>query len=327
MMLGLLMTGLVGILGLVTCFAGWSISHTTRIRRVMSGCLLGLGVVLLGLCGYGLWYLYRPQPSPIVGQPLFYGVTYTREVSTRPRPTVVHILTIDLHSPTLRFLVTPPDPIGDHQFPARTTSQFLDEFGVQVAINGGYYYPFHGKLLSYHPHVGDPVSVLGYAMSEGVAYSEHEPSYTTCYISRTNQVSIGKMREDSYNALSGYWVFVKDGQVVEDLGGAYYANTPGARTAVAIDKTGRYMLWLVVDGRQPNYSEGMTLVELGVVAVRHGAALALNLDNGGSTTLVMEGTTGQPVLLNTPIHRRIPPGRERPVANHLGLFAAPFANE
>jgi hypothetical protein len=247
-------------------------------------------------------------------------VTYTREVSTIPRPTIVHILKIDLHTPTLRFLVTPSSPIDGHQFPARTTSQFLHEFGVQMAINGGFYYPFHGTLLSYYPHSGDPVSVFGYAMSEGHEYSSHEPGYTTCYISRTNHVSIGEPLEEPYNALSGYWVFVKDGQLVDELGDAYYANSPGARTAVALDATGRYMLWLVVDGRQPNYSEGMTLPELGVVAIKHGATIAVNLDNGGSTTLVMEADTGEPVPLNTPIHRRMPPGRERPVANHLGIF-------
>lgn len=47
----------------------------------------------------------------------------------------------------------------------------------------------------------------------------------------------------------------------------------------------------------------------------------MNLDGGGSTTLVMEGDNGQPVLLNSPIDSRIP-GRERAVANHLGIFAS-----
>jgi hypothetical protein len=194
-------------------------------------------------------------------------------------------------------------------------------------MNGGFYEPFHGTIFSYYPHHGDPVSVLGYAMSEGVAYSRHQTGYTTCYISRTNQVSIGEPQGEPYHALSGYWVFVKDGKVVEELGDAYYANAPGARTAVALDEHGRYMYWLVVDGRQPRYSEGMTLAELGEVAVRHSATIALNLDNGGSTTLIMEGNAGKPVRLNTPIHRRIPLGRERPVANHLGVFAAPLTNE
>lgn len=77
----------------------------------------------------------------------------------------------------------------------------------------------------------------------------------------------------------------------------------------------------VVDGRQPNYSEGVTLEELALLLREYGAHDAMNLDGGGSTTLVMEGDNGQPVLLNSPIDSRIP-GRERAVANHLGIFAS-----
>ena len=49
--------------------------------------------------------------------------------------------------------------------------------------------------------------------------------------------------------------------------------------------------------------------------------MLLNLDGGGSSTLVAEDEKKNPVLLNSPIHGRLPPGKERPVANHLGIFA------
>ena len=80
------------------------------------------------------------------------------------------------------------------------------------------------------------------------------------------------------------------------------------------------MIILLVDGRQPNYSEGVTMAELVGILREYGAYSALNLDGGGSTTLAIEGESGEPVLLNSPIDNRIP-GRERPVANHLGIFA------
>ncbi len=84
------------------------------------------------------------------------------------------------------------------------------------------------------------------------------------------------------------------------------------------------MLLFVIDGRQPNYSAGATLTELAEVILEHGGHHALNLDGGGSSTLVIEGPDGQPEVLNSPIHRRIPPSRERPVANHLGVHAEPI---
>ncbi len=90
---------------------------------------------------------------------------------------------------------------------------------------------------------------------------------------------------------------------------------------MVLDKSREHFLIFVVDGRQPNYSEGIPLPELAEIAIKHGADIALNLDGGGSSTLVKEGADGEAVVLNSPIHLRVPPGRERPVANHLGIFA------
>jgi hypothetical protein len=79
-------------------------------------------------------------------------------------------------------------------------------------------------------------------------------------------------------------------------------------------------LWLVVvDGRQPGYSEGVSHDELVALFQQLGAADAMSLDGGGSATMVARGRFG-PQLLNRPIHTGVP-GRERPVANHLAVFA------
>ena len=49
-------------------------------------------------------------------------------------------------------------------------------------------------------------------------------------------------------------------------------------------------VWLVtVDGRQPQLSAGMSLVELRALARRLGLTNALNLDGGGSTTMWVAG--------------------------------------
>jgi exopolysaccharide biosynthesis protein len=49
-----------------------------------------------------------------------------------------------------------------------------------------------------------------------------------------------------------------------------------------------------------------------------GAFNAMALDGGGSSTMVVE-ENGQPIILNSPIDNYIP-GRERPIANHLGIY-------
>lgn len=91
------------------------------------------------------------------------------------------------------------------------------------------------------------------------------------------------------------------------------------RTAVGINRNGRYLYLVVIDGRQPLYSQGATFQELAELLKEYGAFTAMSLDGGGSSTLVVEGENGSPEILNSPIDNYIP-GRERPVGNHLGVY-------
>ena len=70
---------------------------------------------------------------------------------------------------------------------------------------------------------------------------------------------------------------------------------------------GRKLLLVAVDGRQPGYSVGMTLEELAHFFLKLGAVDAMNLDGGGSTTMVIGGE-----VVNSPSD-----GRERPVGSAL----------
>ena len=64
-----------------------------------------------------------------------------------------------------------------------------------------------------------------------------------------------------------------------------------------IGTTADNTIWLVtVDGRQPELSVGMTLVELRALAHRLGLVNALNLDGGGSTTMWVQGQVVQPSI-------------------------------
>ena len=74
---------------------------------------------------------------------------------------------------------------------------------------------------------------------------------------------------------------------------------------------------------QPGRSEGMALKELADLLVEEGAKLAINLDGGGSTTLVTRDDAGGSRVLNVPVGIFDQPGTERPVAFSLGVRAAP----
>jgi len=80
------------------------------------------------------------------------------------------------------------------------------------------------------------------------------------------------------------------------------------RTAVAITADGKTMLLATVDGWQAG-SEGMTASELAAFLRARGAYMAMALDGGASTTMVINGQ-----LANSPSD-----GVQRRVANHLGI--------
>jgi exopolysaccharide biosynthesis protein len=68
-----------------------------------------------------------------------------------------------------------------------------------------------------------------------------------------------------------------------------FATDRHPRTAIAALRDGRALL-AVVDGRQPAVSIGVTLAELARLLIEFGAVEAINLDGGGSTTMVVRGT-------------------------------------
>jgi hypothetical protein len=106
---------------------------------------------------------------------------------------------------------------------------------------------------------------------------------------------------------------VRGGKVsVEPEGGSLgdgFARARHPRTAIGF--AGRNLYLVVVDGRQPGHSLGMTLQELAQVMVDLGCTDALNMDGGGSTTLWARGA----------VRNRPSDGRERPVANGLLVFS------
>jgi hypothetical protein len=295
-------------------------------RRILRGGLLLVVGLLLLVGGLWFWYTHRPVPDSLQ-QRLFEGVTYVRDVRRQPRPLIIHVVSVELSAPGIGFLVTPGDPLQELPLRARKTSQFLAEFGVQVAVNGDFFKPWHSNSpWDYYPHVGDPVDASGFASSMGLVYSTDRWERPTLYLSRDNRASFDAPPGEVYNAISGNLMLVQEGQIASQLPSSSYNDEPHPRTAIALDRNGQRLIVIVVDGRQPNYSEGATLIELAEIILAYGGHAALNLDGGGSTTLVVEAESGQPTLLNSPIDNRIP-GRERPVANHLGIFALRVADE
>jgi len=118
------------------------------------------------------------------------------------------------------------------------------------------------------------------------------------------------------DAIGGNPLLVVGGRVQTDLAGpgSFYARNP--RTAVGVTDTGTLLL-VVVDGRQGAYSAGMTMVELADLMQALGARDAINLDGGGSSTMVLNG-----LVVNRPSD-----GGERRVSSALVVLPGADAGQ
>ena len=274
------------------------------------------------LCFGSIVIYNRGRPAPVpMKQKLYDGVIYRRIVQVFPRPMIAHVIEIDTKVKGISFLVTPPDSESGQPLSARTTSQFLEEFGVQIAINGDGFSPWWSNSpADYYPHTGDPVAPAGFSASGGDVYwngknDEDVGIEPTLYISRRNGLSFNRRPDNVYSAISGDRMLMEKGQIVGDLDD----EELDPRTAIGINRNGRFLYLIVIDGRQPFYSQGATFTELAKLLKGQGAYIAMSLDGGGSSTLVIERDGGSAQILNSPIEHYIP-GRERPVGNHLGIL-------
>lgn len=281
--------------------------------------LWAVPVVLFLLIGvYGLFTLGRPAPVPVKRQ-LYEGVAYHRVVYYLPHAMIAHVAVIDRRQAEFRFLVTPPDEIEGGALKARTTSEFMEEFGVQIAINGDGFSPWWSRSpVDYYPRSGDPVTPLGFTASGGDVYADglqDEEPEPTLYINRRNELTFNLPPNKIFHALSGDRMLIQGGEIVTGLDDSVLHP----RTAIGVNRNGRYVILVVVDGRQPFYSAGATYQDLADLLKDFDAHFAMALDGGGSSTLVVQDALGNAEVLNSPIDNYVP-GRERPVANHFGVY-------
>jgi phosphodiester glycosidase len=91
--------------------------------------------------------------------------------------------------------------------------------------------------------------------------------------------------------------------------------TDGRHPRAALGLSDEWLLAVACDGRRSNVDGGLSMLELAQVMVELGAESAINLDGGGSTTLVHRGH-----LLNRPYSTQDQPAPEsRPVVSALGF--------
>lgn len=245
-------------------------------------------------------------------RPLFVGVDYTLGKVTTPRPLRIHVVRVDLTEPTIQFKVTPSNGEAPGEASSMTTSQFLESQDCQIAINGSMFEPAQRTS-------GKPMEILGWAVSDGEEYSAVAKNLHSIGIDKKKNVYFGRPAITNevpiQHGLGGLWMVLEDGELTKDK-----ERNFDPRSIIGVSKDNKYLFLVVIDGRQPGYSEGVHPVEAGRMMKELGAWNALNLDGGGSSTLVVENKIGMGVVVNRPCSPYVK-GIQRPVANHFGVIA------
>ncbi len=114
-------------------------------------------------------------------------------------------------------------------------------------------------------------------------------------------------------AVGAMYSLIEYGQVVSDLDN----NTTAPRTAVG-QKSDGSLVFYTIDGRQSNYSRGITMQQLAQRLLELGCTTALCLDGGGSTTLMATYPDSlKAEQINSPSE-----GKQRSISNQILLLSS-----
>lgn len=289
--------------------------HQMR-KGVLRGLLSGfasLGLVVgLASIAFGSW-LASGDRSPIAATEIADGVIYERLILD---DAVAHLVSFDLSNPCLSLTTTAVR--SDGTVDAQKTTSWAREQGAIAAINSNFFFPYRANRPWEDPTPveGEAVNILGTIKREG----EQAISQPRDFPRIRNRVWVGadgipnidvELADDAVVAVTGQERLLEAGQIVGHPSENY------SRTVVGIAEGTTQMWWLVVDGKRPGYSVGVTLDEAAEFLRSVGATDAVALDGGGSATLVADDGSGVR-MLNATRNQTIP-DRERAVANHLGL--------
>lgn len=260
----------------------------------------------------------------------FPGVIYRHEARADP-PLRLHVVTVDLNDPRVKVVVAradeDPDGPGPWTTVLRPTSAIARRECLDVAVNGDFFLGRDTRMVrgrEFRWFEGNFSRAVGPAMTDGVLWNAGEAgAWYALVVHETGRASIGPARplpKDARHVVGGNRLVVVDGRPIEG------DQVRHPRTAAGLSRDGRVLTLLVVDGRRKGWSEGMTTGELAAEMGRLGCWTAINLDGGGSTTLVMRDRRSDTWhVLNRPSDGSdlpLPLSFERAVCNVLGVKTA-----
>jgi exopolysaccharide biosynthesis protein len=176
-----------------------------------------------------------------------------------------------------------------------TTSDIAEDNDAVFAINGDYY-GFRDTGIV----IRNGVVYRDEGAREGLAFYRDG---TVEVYDETTTTADELVADGVWNTLSFGPALLAGGQVVDGIEDVEVDTNVGnhsiqgeqPRTAVGVIDD-NHLVFVVVDGRSPGYSAGVTMTDLAEIMQSLGATTAYNLDGGGSSTMYFDGE-----LVNDPL--------------------------
>ncbi len=270
------------------------------------------------------------QSTGAVGVPLS---PYSLERFRLPGPVAGVLVKVDLNNPRVSVLVAlsdDRDPDGDGPCVGQleTTSQVARKNDFDITINASFFAAPTAREISgqkVHYFVGNCAWPEGWHYSSGKVFGQPKTARfrATMIVRHDKTVSLTDallaLPADTKFAVSGNAMMLKDGKATPPT----VDNLRHPRSAVGLSADARTLYLIAVDGRQEPHSRGVTLEELANIFIQFGAHNAINLDGGGSTSLVLKDPgSGAFAIANQPSDvstLKLPLRVERPVVDVVGI--------
>jgi exopolysaccharide biosynthesis protein len=237
------------------------------------------------------------------------------ETRSTPRPLRIHFLKVALNVGQLEVFTLPgedPDGPGPAESQLTMPADLFRKFHAIAAVNANAFATLN-KEDTADWYEGRPVDIHGIVVSGRKVISPVENGRTSFWIDISGKPHIGvPASTDSVAEAVADWFspLLIDSRVIPDP--TDRALHP--RTAMGFDDTGTWLLLVVVDGRQPGFSEGVSLYELAQILQSQKCSQSINLDGGGSSIMMVREPGKDVRIINSPSGKT-----PRPVPVMLGV--------
>lgn len=228
----------------------------------------------------------------------------------------VFILRVQLNTPGLKMKVGMPYDqdayvIGSRQTPSDMI-EYVDKPGQRVVavVNADFWDTANGKIRG-------PIHRNGRVLKDTFVYSSTLSDQAISFFGFDfdgkpvirDTVTYRTMADDMRDLTGSGVIVLNDGQVPGDF--LAYSPNRHPRNVVGYTEDGNTLFFMIVDGRQALWSDGMLYWEMGEIMKSLGCRWATNLDGGGSAQLVIRHPSANVYQLRN----RAADGAQRPVVN------------